>query len=1030
MNSYFPLHIYTGYSFFKSSIKVEDLIFKCKENNYEFVGISDINNLYAYPLFNKIALKNNIKPIFGIEVTIEDYTFSLYIKNEEGYLSLIKLTNLLSKNENKIKLEDLTSLKGVIFILSSSSSAFNKINEDLFKEKIEIIKNKVADFYIGLDNHEFINQNKINVIREFAKLFNIKCLPFSLYRTIKKEDSSVLKILDAIENNYTITKDELNVDSYHFLNNEEINNLFYEEEINNLNDFVKKIDFSLIKKRGELINYTKVNDESISSDEKLKELILKGLKEKDIDLNDKPIYRNRLNYEYKIITSMGFSNYFLIVQDYINFAKSNNILVGPGRGSAAGSLIAYLLKITDVDPIKYDLLFERFLNPLRNTMPDIDLDFQDVRREEIVTYLENKYGNEHIARVIAFQNIKAKNSIRDISRIFGYPVNVADSINKKIPEKYKNKDGSVDYKLDECYQDLKSFREYINSTEDYRKIFQYAKLIEGLPRQIGLHAAGIVISEPSLLESMPINFINEKEIRTQYEKDYLEDQGFLKFDILGLSNLTTIANCLYLINKGRNLSIKFDDIPLEDKKIYDLLKNGYLMGLFQIDASAGRLAILEIKPDNFKEVVDAISLARPGPLEYLPNYVARKNKKERINYPSKDLIPILSSTYGIIIYQEQIMKISQKYSSFSFGEADLFRKAISKKHKDEILKMKEKFINGAIKNNHSFKEANDIFEMILKFASYGFNQSHAVAYAMITVKMAYLKAYYPLEFYASILSSNSNDAKFNNYLSEIKERNYKISLPDINNSSLIFIPYKNSLIFPLSKIKDVPANLAYSIIKERKTRGKYKNFKDFINRSVNFETKLNEKNLSSLIDSGVFDSFNSNRQQLKEIIPDALKIVDSKSDKLLLYVQSENESDDFNYKDVKENPLDKMQFELKALGILISSTLIDHLSLTDYEKKSIVKYNEIKTNAYIVGTIDSIKVITLKSGKNAGSNMAFIKISDTSSSVELVAFTKIYETYNDLIKENKIILFNVKKERNNNKDSYIINSMKELSLNE
>lgn len=1035
LNRFIPLHTYSGYSFFKSSLKIEEYILECKKRNYHYVGISDLTNIYSFPLFNKIALKNGLTPLFGLSLIVSEQYFTFYVKNEEGYISLVKLTNLLNEDlTKKINIEDIPSLKGLIAILSTSSPLFNKVDEKEINSFCLPLKERFEDFYIGIDNHSFLNQSHINLIKEFLYKNNFLLIPFPLIRHLKRETAPTLKILEAIENDYTIEKEALKVDeSYHFLESEEINNLFNQKELENFDKFVSLIDFKFIHKRAELVNYAKAISSSLSSEELLKKHILEGLKKKNIDLKKTQNYRNRLNYEFLTITKMGFANYFLIVQDYVNFAKNNNILVGPGRGSAAGSLVAYLLGITDVDPIKYDLLFERFLNPERKTMPDIDVDFQDVRRDEIIYYLENKYGSKHVSRVIAFQSIKAKNSLRDVTRVFGYPVGVADNLSKKIPLNYKTEDGSTDFTLDEVYQKITIFKDTVDSSSDNRFIFQYAKLIEGLPRQRGLHAAGVVLSENSLLDSMPLNKLNQDEFVTQYEKDYLEDQGFLKFDILGVTNLTTISNCLYLINKAHNLSLNFYNLPINDPKIYTLLKQGYLMGLFQIDANEGKKAVLLIKPDNFKEIADATSLARPGPKDYIPNYVNRKNKKEKIIYPSPSLEPILKSTYGIIIYQEQIMRIAQQYASFTLGEADTFRRAISKKHIDDLLNIKQKFINGALKNHHLEKEANNIFDIILKFASYGFNESHAVSYAMIIAKMAYLKATYPSEFYSSILSSNKNDSKFNNYLAEISKRHIKIDLPNINTSGLFFIPTKNSLIFPLNKIKDISPSLAKNIVEERKNNGKYKSFQDFLLRSIKFDNKITDKQLSNLVDAGCFDTFIKNRKQLKMQIPDAMDMIKAGGETAISLIRGTNK--DYELKvdpSIIDDPFERMNNEFNALGILVSDSLLNHISLSEKEKSLVTNISSLlpNKNSYILGIIQSIKTTTIRKGKDKGNLMAFLTLNNNNEEIDVIVFPSYYVKFNSLIKENNVVLIEGRLEIKDNKKSFILNWMKEVKINE
>lgn len=1079
---YYPLNITTSYSFFKSSIRIEDLILKCKKEGIKYLGINEINNIYSYPLFNSLCLKNDIKPIFSLTINNIDtkYNLSFLIKNEEGYKEIIKLTNFYNKLEvgNSIikttsinfsffNIEEINSLNinydNLIVILSSLSPIFNEIelddetyfnslkNEELFLEKIKlglINKLNIKEFYVGLDNHSFENQEKIDKYRELIKKYELDIVCFPSIKHLNSDEAFTLKILHAIENEEKLSledekmEDNKKNNSFHFLSNEEILNLYKENEINNIEKIINEVDFEFKKKRAHLLNYSKFNNYEVDSKKLLHSKILEGLKEKNINIKANPVYRNRLNEEYLTITNMGYEDYFLLVQDYVKYAKNNHILVGPGRGSAAGSLVSYLLNITDVDPIKYNLLFERFLNKERKSMPDIDLDFEDDKRDDVINYLENKYTTDHVAKVITFQTIKAKNAIRDIGRIYQIPNVLVDRISKLIPDILKTSEGNAEVTLSYAYQNIKEFKEEIDSSFETRELFKRAKMIENLPRQKGLHAAGIVICDDNIKEIMPINYVNN-EVSTQYEKDFLEEQGFLKFDVLSLTNLTTISNTIKLIKHTKNIDIDFDKIPIDNHKIFETIKKGYLMGLFQIDADAGSKAIMQIKPNNFKEIVDTISLARPGPSRFIPNYINRKNNLEKVSYLDESLKNILAPTYGIIIYQEQIMRIAQQYASFTFGEADIFRRAISKKHSDEILKMKNKFVSGAIKNNHKKEIAEIIFNQILRFANYGFNQSHAVAYAMITAKMAFLKSYYPLEFYSATLSTNSSDSKFSKFLDEIYSLNIKLGLPEINKTHLYFYPTSNnSLVYPLSKVNGVPSKLAYEIIYEREKNGEYKSLYDFMIRSITFTSKINDKILSSLYDAGCFDFVTNNRQALKNSIYRFLDNYENEKDVGVNLTYKYNDHiDDFTYfsinTNIKQNIIQKITNEINVLGLSISDNYYNHLKLDESILKTLTPFNKLKENTYslVIGLCIDIKKFTIKSGKNKGKEMAVILLENNNQTLRVTIFNKEYQEYRKILDINRFYIIKGRlsvegESLNKRTSSFDLKELKEVTLNE
>src|SRR5574344_1898412 len=592
------------------------------------------------------------------------------------------------------------------------------------------------------------------------------------------------------------------------------------------NKLLDSINFEFDKKRGQMLHYVTNNNEA--SDEVLKEKILDGLKYRKIDLKENQAYRDRLNYEFLTIKKMGYCDYFLIVQDYVNFAKSHDIPVGPGRGSAAGSLVSYLLNITDVDPLKYNLLFERFLNPERQTMPDIDMDFSDQKREQVIDYLKNKYGKDRVANIVTIQTIGAKQALRDVGRVYNLSQSDVSLLTKLIVEK-----NNFQVTLKQAYEMFPNFKKEIDNDSTFKLVFDMALLVEGLGRQRGINAAGMVLNNIPLDGSIPL-INDENGLITHYDKDYLEDEGFLKMDILGLINLSTIEHCIDLIKEKKK-----EDVDIR----------------------------------NFNELAAFISLDRPGPRNYLPTYANRVKGIEKVEYDDPSLIPSLEETFGVMIYQEQIMLVSQAFAGFSFAEADLLRRACAKKHKSDMDALKAKFISGALKKGHKIQVINKVFDNIAKFAEYGFNKSHSVAYAMITAETGYLKAHYPAEFYAAILESqySKNDTKFSKYVSEIKKSGVTIHLPDVNLSGYEFDVINDELVMPLTSINGLMGRLAFNIIDERNKHGNFKDFLDFVIRMINTPEKISEIQLAKLIDAGAFDSLYSNRKTLKQSILSAMQ---------------------------------------------------------------------------------------------------------------------------------------------------------------
>ena len=1024
--SFIPLHIRSSYSFLKSGILFKNLFEMAKECGYEELGLTDLGVMYGLPEFVSFAKANNISPILGMDVKCDKYFFSLFIQNETGYSNLSHITSLISKAHLEQKeitfAEILPYLDGLICVLPIDYNAiFKEVNNNLKDELLKLSK-VFKHLFIGIEIYHKEEIPHVNLIREFALKYAYETIAFPYIRYLKKDDAIVINMLDAIRLNTTIEQNTIPTDSdFFFKTKEEILKFYTPLELKDCDKIKDLIDFDFNKKRGELIHYLDKDEEETRL--YFINLIKEGAKKHNLDLNNK-VYKHRLNYEYQTIKNLGYINYFLVVQDYVNFAKNNGIPVGPGRGSAAGSLISYCLGITDVDPIKYNLLFERFLNAKRNSLPDIDIDISDIRREEIISYLINKYGNLKVARVCAFQTIAAKQAIRDTARVYGFPASFVNDLSKTIPNNFKD-ENAKNFSLDYAYEHIPAFKKAVNSDIDYKFIFKQAHYIEGLPRQRGLHAAGIILNQDELSKNIPVDYENEYELVTQYEKNYLEKQGFLKMDILGLSNLTVIDNCLKKIEKTRKTLLKMEDIPYDTPEIFKLISEFKTMGIFQLDTSAAYNAIVNIRPNSFLDVVATISLDRPGPMQFIPTFSRRKHGQERISYLSKSLEPILKETYGIIVYQEQIMQIAQAYASFSFSDADIFRKAISKKDKHELLEMRQKFIKGSVANGHSGVEANTLFEQILKFANYGFNKSHAVAYAMIACKEAYLKANYPIEFYCAILDQQygSNDTKFSRYLAEIRSSKLKVYLPNINESTVRFEMWNNGLLMPLLGINNLPSRVIISIIQEREKHGPYDSFINFVIRMTYFDEKISDTVLAKLIDAGAFDTLHSNRKALKMSIPNAIQyasMVKSSEGKLLNDFGIE-----YHIPEVIDDPIERLDNECAAVGVMISDSPLNHLpdELKNL-KHTLIGDLKVGQTTTIVGIVRSIKNIVVKNGKDKGKPMAFVTIFDESGDVDTTFFSSIWSTVVSDIEINKIIVISGRYEMRNNLGNFLVGSVK------
>ena len=943
---YIPLKVTTDYTLLKSLIKVPNLISFLSEKNIDVCGICD-ENLYGVLEFYYACKKNNIKPIVGLDVIIDDLNVYLYAMNFDGYKNLLKIHTLKEKNE--LILDDLSVYKDSILCIVPFKS------KELF-DKLKFFNN----LYISYNN----SLERLNALTITSNVLYINDL-----KALKKDDVLFFAYLDKLR------KEEVGMyeQNYYFVP---------EIDLGKIDEVVSLLNLELKFNKKYIPKYK----DDIDSSEFLHNLCFKGLTKR---LNGKvpDIYLKRLNYELKIINEMGFVDYFLIVYDYVLYAKRHDILVGPGRGSAAGSLVSYSIGITEIDPLKYNLLFERFLNPERVTMPDIDVDFDALKREEIIEYVRNRYGDKNVALGLTFTTLKSKLVLREIGKLLKINDTLLDNFIKCI-------NGNICLKDNLTNENIKK---YLNNYNELKKLYNISMHLEGLKKNTSTHAAGVVISSTNLDEIIPIHYENNTLI-TGVTMDYLESIGLLKMDFLALKNLTTIKNILDEVGKDA-----LKNIDLNDKAVLNLFCTGKTEGIFQFETSLMRNLIRKLKPSSFNDLVASLALGRPGALEEADEYIARKNGKKEITYIHKDLEPILKDTYGIILYQEQIIAILGKIGGYSLAEADIIRRAISKKKESVINAEKEKFINGAIGKGYDRSVATLIYDLIVKFASYGFNKAHSVAYARISYDMAYLKVKYP-EYFIIEMINNKDNEKFAKLVLFLKNKGIKLEKPDVNLSHNKFYISGKELIMPLWQIKGIPENLSEKIIENRKDG--YTDFFDFVCKNKKI---LNENILNTLINAEALRSFNLNERTLVENIAVALNFaeIDDELIKKPVIIELDDYSDE-----VKRNN------ELESFGYFITNhPASKYQNVMKLEMLEKYLFKNIKC-VVLVNRISNIKT-------KKNENMAFISASDETGTCDFTIFPKNMNLINDL-KIGDLVEINGNVSKRFDKVSIIVNNIKKV----
>jgi len=1050
--SFTHLHVHSHYSLLDGLAKIDKLIEKAKREGMKALALTDHGVMYGAIEFYKKAKELEIKPIIGLEVylaphgrfskraKIDDKPFHLTIlaKNLTGYKNLIKLASLGHLEgfyyKPRIDLELLRIYSEGLIVLSGClqgeiPQAILTRREKDIPQIISLYKEIFGDdFYLEVQAHNFPEQIKVNKeLFSLAKKFNLKAVATNDVHYLEKEEAEIQDILLCLQTKKKISdRDRLKMttDDFYFKSEQEMLNFFKEwpEVVSQTQEIVEKCNLEIELRKIKFPNFPLPEGEN--ADEYLKKLCYEGLKEK-YPQADKRVF-DRLNYELEAIKKTGFATYFLIVRDFIKWAKEKKIMIGPGRGSAAGSIVSYILDITTVDPLKYDLIFERFLNPERISAPDIDLDFADTRRDEVIQYIENKYGKDNVAQIITFGTMAARVAIRDVGRVLNMPYAFCDKLAKMVPPFLS---------LEEAIEKINDLRDIYLENSEAKKIIDIAKKLEGVARHASTHACGVVITPEPLNNFLPTQYDVSQErqiLISQYSMYSIEDLGLLKIDLLGLKNLTVLETTLKLIeNQGEKLEIA--KIPLNDKKTFELLRKAKTVGVFQLESSGMQRYLKELEPTSFEDIVAMVALYRPGPMEFIPKYIAGKHTK-KISYLHQKLKPILEKTYGVAVYQEQILEIAKELAGFSLAEADILRKAIGKKIPGLLKEQKSKFIEGCVKRGIDRETAEKIYNFTEPFAGYAFNRAHAVCYATLAYQTAYLKAHWPIEFMTALLISDANDLdRIAIEVEEARKMGIDVLQPDINESqenfSIVEKDGKKAIRFGLLAIKNVGENAAKAIIQERNENGAYQNLEDFLNRVPS--QYLNKKSLESLIKGGALDRF-TDRGVLLENLNEILEFIkhskrEKNSFQKTLFSLTNSRQFSLHLKNTKNISFQEvLSLEKEFLGLYISGHPLEEFKekiknqmIVSCSKLS--EFNDEQT-VRVAGVITSIKKIIT----NSNETMLFVKIEDLSGTVELIVFPKILRDLMTLWQENKIILVEGRISEKEGEPKIIVSRAKEM----
>lgn len=1069
MGEFVHLHLHSEFSLLDGVNRINEIPKNVKAKGMDTVAITDHGNMFGAVNFYNACIKEGVKPIIGAEVYLSPrdmhskeygidttrYHLILLVKNEIGYRNLTHLVTASNlegmyykpRIDKKI-LEEYS--EGLICLSACMAGEVPQlVLEDETKARQAAMWYKKVfgdDYYIeiqsnGLANQKLVNQKLIKLARELE----IELVATNDCHYAERENVLDQEIVICIqtgkklsdEDRMTIGTDELYIKSPEEMK-EEFKN--FPDAIANTVKIAEKCNFNFEFGHTILPNYNTPNGEDHA--EYLKKLCKEGLKKRYDNITDE--IRKRAEYELSVIIQMGYVDYYLIVADYVNYAKSKNIPVGPGRGSGAGSLLAYAIGITEVDPMKYDLLFERFLNPERVSMPDFDIDFCNERRDEVIQYVEEKYGKDHVSQIITFGTMAARMAIRDVGRVLDIRFDKVDKIAKLIPT---GPNITIDYAL-ETSKELVD--EYEND-EDVKTLIDHAKRLEGMPRNLSTHACGVVITKEPVETYVPLAS-NDNNVITQYTMDILERLGLLKMDFLGLRTLSVIDECEKMVKKTRGITVKYDE-DYNDPKVFELWKNADTLGVFQFESDGMIRFMKELSPDSLEDIIAGVSLYRPGPMDQIPRYIEGKKNKESIKYIDKKLEPILDVTYGCMVYQEQVMQITRELAGYSYGRADIVRRAMGKKKIDVMEKEREIFINGleedgkviipgCVRNGISKDVANEIFDEMYEFAKYAFNKSHAAGYSILSYKTAYLKTYYKEELYAATMNSYlGNLTKIATYITDAKRHGITILPPNINESFVKFtaIPKDHVIRFGIGSIKTVGEVASKIVIEERKKNGNYIDFRDFVERTN--KMGVNKKAIESLIKVGAFDCFKENRGTLLKSYEDIIDSVNnvntgfSGQTSMFDMIEDANDVTYTVVEDISNN--EKLKYEKELLGMYVSGHPLE--KVYKYIEKKInfnsdmlekIKLGKlhVKNNATMV-TAGMISDVTRKTTKK-GNLMVFVTLEDIYGEMELILFENQYMRLKELLKEDNVVAVKVRIGIKNETDvTLYVDSMTNINFN-
>lgn len=1048
------LHTHSHYSLLDGLPKIDELVDRAKELGMEALALTDHGNLYGAIEFYKKAKATGIKPIIGVEAYIAPksrldksntngekyYHLTILAKNEEGWKNLLKLTTRAHLEgfyyKPRIDKELLRELSQGLIALSGCYSGeviknliADKIGE---AEKIALEYQEIfgtGNFYIEIAKHPNFDPKTFSkvfpALISLSKKTNIPLVATQDIHYSKTEDAPYHDILLAVQTGNNLDDPDrltLKKDNFSMRSPAEMAELFKDlpEAIENTVKIASECNIEIELGKIRLPKFPIV--ENITANQLLEKILKERIKDRYPKINEE--IEKRIQKELLVIEKMGFADYFLIVQDFINWAKERGIVVGPGRGSAPGSIVSYILGITDLDPLKYDLLFERFLNPDRIQMPDIDIDVTDVRRDEILGYLKEKYGEDHIAHIITFGTMAARAAVRDVGRALGMSYALCDQIAKLIP---------FNLDLKKAIKNVAELTDIYKNNDSAKKILDAAIHLEGVARHASVHACGLVMTKEPLTEYLPLQRAPQDSnvIVSQFEMHTVEDLGLLKIDLLGLRNLTIMENTVRLVEELKGEKINISELPLNDKKAFQLLQAGETTGVFQLESSGMTRYLKELKPTELEDIIAMVSLYRPGPMELIPDYVARKHGLKKVTYLHPKLEPILKNTYGIMIYQEQLMHAAQALAGLTLAEADVLRKAVGKKIRRLLQEQKEKLIQGCLKNNVSKEVAEKFWSLVEPFDRYGFNRSHAACYALIAYQTAYLKAHYPVEFMTSLLNAESGDIERISYLvAQIKKMGIEVFAPDINKSMGDFAAEGKDIRFGLTAIKNVGTNIVQAIIENRQAQGPFENLVSFLTRIQHKD--LNKKSLESLIKCGALDSLDTERNMALGNLDEILRFNsmikrEAKSAQVGLFASNfSNQS--LKLKDAPAaSPQEKLAWEKELLGLYITDHPLNrfkdkiHNAKARPIKEILLNVNESQYIS-LAGVVNKIQRVVTKTGKP----MLFANIEDFGNSLEVVVFPDTLLKNQTVWKENTPVLILGRMSLRNGEPKMICESATEL----